>query len=67
MLHLPDLTKPELESIFELANLSERETSLFWLRAKGVTHEECAEILHLSVSTEKRTNKKMLAKIMRVM
>lgn len=66
MIHLPDLTKPELEEIFELANFTEREAELFWLRADEYTHDRCAEIMHLSESTEKRTNKKMLSKIMRV-
>lgn len=66
IIHLPDLTKPELNHICELANFTEREEELFWLRAGGTTHEECAEIMNFSDSTIKRTNKKMIAKIMRV-
>lgn len=66
MIHLPELTKPELLDIFELANFTEREAELFWLRSSGKTHDECAEIMNLSESTEKRTSKKMISKIMRV-
>lgn len=66
MIHLPDLTMPELKHICELANFTEREASLFWLRSSGKTHDECAELLNISFSTEKRANKKMISKIMRV-
>lgn len=66
MLKIPDFTKKELNDIIEKANFTERELQLFELRNKEYSHERCAEMLNISFSTEKRTNKKMLAKIMKI-
>lgn len=67
MLRIPDFTKREIDYIIENANFTERELQLFGLRNKEYSHEQCAEILNISVSTEKRTNKKMIAKIIKVL
>lgn len=67
MIRLPDFTQPEIDNIRELANFTRREDELFTLRAKGYTHDECREIMHISESTRKRTNKSMLAKIIRIL
>lgn len=66
MLKIPDFTKKEIDYIIENANFTERELHLFELRNKEYSHERCAEILNISSSTEKRTNKKMLAKIIKI-
>lgn len=66
MLKVHDFTEPELEYIRSMANFTEIQAALFELRSKEITHERCAEILHISVSTEKRINKKMIAKILRI-
>ena len=66
MLKIPDFTKKEIDFIIENANFTERELHLFELRNKEYSHEQCAEMLNISFSTEKRANKKMLAKIMKI-
>ena len=66
MLKIPDFTKPEIDFIKENANFTERELRLFELRNKEYSHDRCAEELNISFSTEKRTNKKMLAKILKI-
>lgn len=66
MLKIPDFTQPEVNHIREMANFTETQAKLFELRLKEVTHERCAEILNMSVSNEKRINKKMIAKILKI-
>lgn len=67
MLKIPDFTRREIEYIKENANFTERESALFDLRNKEIPHERCAELLHISVSTEKRASRKMLDKIKRIL
>lgn len=67
MLKIPDFTKHEIDYIIENANFTERELRLFELRNKEYSHEQCAELLNVSTSTEKRANKKMLIKIMKTL
>lgn len=66
MLKIPDFTKPEIEYIKEQANFTTQEAELFLLRNGEHSLEECAEIMNVSVSTIKRINKKMKAKIIRI-
>lgn len=67
MLKIPDFTRKEIEFIKDNANFTERESALFDLRNKEYSHETCAEMLHISTSTEKRANKKMLEKIRKIL
>ena len=67
LLSMPDFTKPELDYIRSLANFTEREEILFNLRASGTPHERCAELMNVSLSTEKRINKKMIGKILKLL
>ena len=67
ILSMPDFTKPELDYIRKLANFTEREERLFDLRSKDIPHERCAEIMNFSLSTEKRINKKMINKILKLL
>lgn len=67
MLKIPDFTRKEIEYIKENANFTERESALFDLRNNEYPHERCAEMLHISTSTEKRANKKMLEKIRKIL
>lgn len=63
---IPEFTKPELDYIKANANFTDRELALFELRNKEYTLEYCAEAMILSITTLKRINKKMLAKIRKV-
>lgn len=67
MLKIPDFTRKEIEYIKDNANFTERESALFDLRNKEFSHEMCSEMLHISTSTEKRANKKMLEKIRKIL
>ncbi len=67
MLKIPDFTKPEIDFIKENANFTITEKQLFDLRNSEHSLEECAEIMNISVSTVKRINKKMKAKIIRIL
>ncbi len=67
MLKIPDFTKPEIDFIKENANFTEQEAMLFDLRNGEHCLEECAELMNVSVSTVKRINNKMKAKIIRIL
>lgn len=66
MLKIPDFTKPEIEYILENANFTDREAELFEWKRQEKTHEECEELMHISVSTVGRTMKKIENKINRL-
>lgn len=63
---IPEFTKIELDYIIENANFTERELQLFELRNKEYSYEICAEKMNLGMTTVKKTAKKTLAKIMKV-
>lgn len=63
---IPEFIKPEQDYIKENANFTDEELRLFELRNKKYSHEVCAELLPASIATEKRINKKMMVKIMKV-
>lgn len=67
MLKIPDFTQPEIDYLIEKCNFTEREETLFHLRNKGKSLEECAEDMNLSVPTISRINKKLKSKIIRVL
>lgn len=66
MLKIPDFTKKELDYIIENVNFTRQETELFRLRNGEHSLEECAELMNVSISTIKRINSKMKAKIIRI-
>lgn len=66
MLKIPDFTKCEIDYIIEAANFTKQEKELFLLRNDENSLECCAEKMNVSVSTIKRINKKMKAKIIKV-
>ena len=59
-------TKEEKEHIKELCDFTPTEETLFDLRKKEKSLEECAEIMHVSTKTAGRINVKMQHKILRV-
>lgn len=63
---ISDFTKKELDWIIARANFTKDQEQLFSLRSKGVTLEECAEIMNVSVSTAKRISAKVNTKIIKV-
>lgn len=65
-MRIPDFTLPEINRIRSLANFTQQEEVLFELRNDEISLEHCAELMNVSVSTVKRINKKMIAKIIRV-
>ena len=67
MLKIPDFTRCEIEYIKAQANFTGQEDELFDLRNAENTLELCAEIMNVSLSTVKRINKKMKAKIIRIL
>lgn len=64
---IPDFTKPELDYIIEMANLTKREEELLWLRNNEHSLEECAELMDYSISTIKRLNKRLKDKIIKIL
>lgn len=67
MLKIPDFTKPEIDFIKQNANFTRQEIELFDLRNDENSLEYCAELMNVSVSTIKRINKKMKAKIIKIL
>lgn len=67
MLKIPDFTRPEIEYIKSQANFTVQEIELFDLRNNENSLELCAELMNVSLSTVKRINKKMKAKIIRIL
>lgn len=59
-------TVPELDFFLAECNFTRDEKELFDLRAEDRTLEECAEIMHLSVSSIKRISQHVMWKIERV-
>lgn len=64
---IPDFTKPELDYIIKMANLTKREEELLWLRNNEHSLEECAEIMDYSMSTISRLNKRLKNKIIKIL
>ena len=61
-----DFTVPELNLFREQCNFIETERQVFEYRSQGVTLEEIAEILDMSVENVKRISRKVNSKIIRV-
>ena len=58
-----EFTRREVEYFRQECNFTKEQVTLFDLRAKDIPLEECAEIMNVSVSTVKRLNKRIKAKI----
>lgn len=61
-----DFTVPELNYFRLYCNFSDDERTLFELRSRNISLEQCAEIMNVSISTIKRMSRKVNSKIMRV-
>lgn len=61
-----DFTVPELEYFRQTCNFTSDERTLFESRSKGITLEQCAEMMNVSVSTVKRISRRVNNKIIRV-
>lgn len=59
--------KSEIDYIRNNGNLSEMQSAVFELRVKGLSLEECAKEIGMSVSTIKRTNGELRKKIKKLM
>lgn len=67
MLRIPDFTKIEIDFIKKNANFTVSEEELFNLRNMEYTYEMCSEEMNVSLSTIRRINKRMIAKIIKIL
>lgn len=58
-----EFTRREVEYFRQECNFTKEQVTLFDLRVKDIPLEECAERMNVSVSTVKRLNKRIKAKI----
>ena len=58
-----EFTRREVEYLRQECNFTKEQVTLFDLRVKDIPLEECAERMNVSVSTVKRLNKRIKAKI----
>lgn len=63
---IADYTKPELDFYRANCNFVGNEVSVFEMRSKGVTLEEIAEVLNMSVEGVKKVSRKVNNKIIRL-
>ena len=64
---IADFTKAEKERLQYECDFSNDEQELFDLRGKGLSLEECAERMYVSVKTAGRINKRINSKIQKVL
>lgn len=62
-----DFTKPELNYFRENCNFVGTESRVFELRSQGITLEEIAETLNMSVEGIRKISRKVNSKITRVL
>lgn len=60
-----DYTLDELYLLIDICNFTDAERQLLDYRSREYSLEDCAEFLHVSVSTVKRINRRMKDKIRR--
>lgn len=63
---IADFTKPELELLRDNCNFVGSEKDIFDLRSQGISIEDIAEKLNLSIDGAKRISRKVNSKIIRV-
>lgn len=64
-MQIRDFTQTEADYLETVCNFTEDENTLFRLRLKNVSLEECAERMHRSVDSVKQLSRKVNAKIQR--
>lgn len=62
---LSDYTRTELDYLEIVCNFTPDESRLLDLRSKGVSQEDCTDIMCMSISTIKRLEQKVQTKIER--
>ena len=62
-----DFTRPELNYLLDNCNFVGAEQMVFDLRSQGVSLEEIAEILNMSVEGIKKVSRKVNKKILKVL
>ena len=62
-LKICDFTQTELDYLQVVCNFTKDENTLFELRAKGKSLEDCAEIMNVSVPTVKRISQRVNKKV----
>lgn len=62
-----DFTQPEIDHLIAMCNFNEDERTFFDLRNKYYTLERVAEDMNISTATAYRLNKRVKAKILKVM
>lgn len=65
-MNVNSFTLPELNYFRETCNFTRDERTLFEYRVDEKTLEECAELMHVSISTAKRISKRVNNKIIKV-
>lgn len=64
-MQIRDFTQTEADYLEAVCNFTEEENTLFQLRLKDVSLEDCAERMHRSVDSVKQLSRKVNAKISR--
>ena len=63
---ISDFTKPELDYFRENCNFVRTEINVFEMRSQGISLEEIAEVLNMSVEGIKKISRKVNTKISRL-
>lgn len=64
---ISEFTKPELDKVRELGNLTNDERLLLDWRSREIPLETCAEMMNMSISTVKTKSQKLNVKIKKVL
>ena len=64
-MQIRDLTMPEADYLQAVCNFTKDENTLFELRLRGVSLDECAERMHRSLDSVKQLSRRVNAKIMK--
>lgn len=62
-MQIRDFTRTEADYLQAVCNFTEEENTLFELRLQGISLEECADRMNISVPTISRMHKRVLDKI----
>ena len=66
-MRVSDFTTPELDRLREQCNFVGHESQVFELRSKGISLEQIAELLNMSVTNTGRVSQKVNNKIKRIL
>ena len=66
-MRVSDFTKPELDQLRAQCNFVGHESQVFELRSKGISLEQIAELLNMSVTNTGRVSQKVNNKIKRIL